>query len=125
MNFLSLQFILTLPLITAALFYLGSRAVITQRIWSRYPPRLAAFMDCASCSGFWFGVCVSAVSLGKEYWGSVPSLYNVVGYVTQVVTYGLISLETTPLIAALHQKSMEFLGSAVEQEEIEEESDDG
>ena len=121
MNIVSLDVVLTLPFITAALFYLGSRAVITQGIWSRYPPRLAAFMDCASCSGFWFGVCVSAVSLVRAYWGSALTLDNVLGCVTQVVGYGLISLTTTPLVAALHQKAMEFLGSAVEQEE----SDDG
>ena len=58
-------------LITIALFFGGSRAVITRFIWSRYPPTLDRFMDCPMCSGAWYGALVSIVftQLGYHYPG--------------------------------------------------------
>jgi hypothetical protein len=49
------------PLLTCTLWYLGTRAVITSWLWSRYPPRLARFMDCSACAGFWYGFAVAAL----------------------------------------------------------------
>lgn len=44
------------PLVTTALYYLGAWALVTRWLWSRYPPVLGAFMVCAACSGFWYGL---------------------------------------------------------------------
>lgn len=94
------------PLLTAAIFYLGSRAVITSWIWSRYPRWLAMLADCAACSGFWAGLGVAwalrfpFLGLDGHHW------------FTPVVV-GLCSMIWTPLVAALHQHAMITLGSAI------------
>lgn len=92
-------------LVAAALYYLGSRALITQWLWSRYPQRIATFMDCAACSGFWYGFFPA---LGRHVRDGV----SFEGIVTAIVI-GLCTLVTTPMLAALMQLSIERLGSAV------------
>jgi hypothetical protein len=45
---------LLLPLTGAVLYYLGYWAALTKPLWSRYPPRVRAFMACPACSGTWY-----------------------------------------------------------------------
>lgn len=97
--------ILFIVLITTALYYLGSRALITSWLWSRYPQRLARFMDCAACTGFWYGLGVTLV-LGS----SVP--FDVPTWGVPIIV-GLCSMVWTPLVAALMQIALERLGSVV------------
>ncbi len=97
-------------LVAAALFYLGSRALITQWLWSRYPQRIATFMDCAACSGFWYGFLPA---LGRHVHNGV----DFEGAITAIVI-GLCTLVTTPMLAALMQLSIEHLGSSVPSHEM-------
>jgi hypothetical protein len=98
------------PILCATFFYLLSRAVVTSWLWTRYPRWLAAFLDCASCSGTWIGLILAIVGghvydldfLGLD--GESPSTWPVVA---------LCSTLWTPLVAALHQKALEFLGTAI------------
>jgi len=93
------------PLLTAALFYLGSRATITSWLWNRYPSRLANFMDCSACTGFWYGLLLET-GLG----GWRPFL-GVGDY--SVIFVGLCSIVWTPIVAALMQHSLFILGTVV------------
>jgi hypothetical protein len=95
-------------LLTTAFWYLGTRALITQPLWSRYPVKLARFMDCAACSGFWWGVVVY-LFLTQVVQESVLGL-NTAVYAPVI---GFSSLIWTPLVAALHQRALDGLGSAV------------
>ena len=95
-------FMLTVP---AALWYLGSRATITSRLWSSYPPKIAAFMDCAACTGFWWGLVVFGFLWGCDLAGGY-SWYTAPGW-------GFASLVTTPLVAYLHDQALYRLGTAV------------
>lgn len=97
--------LLLLPLITTALWYLGTRATITQWLWSRYSPKLARFMDCAACAGFWWGVVAFTLMI-VAYKKPLNTLYY-------VPVIGLSSMVWTPLIAYLHDQAMLRLGSAV------------
>lgn len=95
-------------LVTTALYYLGSRAEITRFLWSRYPYRLAKFLDCAACAGFWYGggVALAAEALGFPLLPGVnPAWVAVIG--------AFSSLVWTPMLAFLHQESLIRLGSAV------------
>lgn len=97
--------ILLLPLVTTALWYLGTRATITAPVWSRYPAPLARFMDCAACAGFWWGV-VAYTAMGCAY-ESVPYTLSYIPVI------GFSSMIWTPLVAYLHDRAMLNLGSAV------------
>lgn len=101
-------------LLTTALWYLGTRAAITELIWSRYPPRLARFMDCAACAGFWWGIVVYLL-LTKICTLSVMGLYSM--YTAPLI--GLCSLVWTPLVAHLHDQALLRLGSAIAREDGE------
>lgn len=104
------------PLLTAALFYLGSRAVITQFIWSRYPSGLAALMDCAACSGTWYGLGV-AVAVGNAAKLNFGQLAYDSWYTPPIVA--LCSMVWTPIVANVLQRSLFGLGSAVSSTESE------
>ncbi len=52
-------------LISTALWYLGSRAMVTHAIWSRYSSNVAKFMDCPACSGFWYGLFLAS-TIGRQ-----------------------------------------------------------
>ena len=97
-------------MLTTAAYYLGSRAMITRPIWSLYPPRLAAFMDCPSCSGFWYGLIVGAIGcggLGLPFLGlDTLQLYT-------PLAVALCSMVWTPVLAAIQHTAFERLGSAV------------
>ena len=100
-------------LLSTALWYLGSRAVITQSIWSRYPRGLAQFMDCPACTGWWWGF-VLAATIGYmehlDYLG-LPSD----SFVTHV-SAGLGSVVLTPIMAGLMQWGFERTGSAISED---------
>ena len=96
-------------LVTPALYYLGSRAMLTAPLWTRYPARFSLFMDCSACSGTWYGALVG--TFGGYYLG-LPFL-GLDG--DNPVTIGLValcSMTWTPIVAAFMQWAFEMLGSA-------------
>lgn len=98
--------ILLFVLVSTACFYLGSRAVITRFLWSRYPSWLASFMDCAACSGFWYGLGLAIV------WGQWrPLPFDLPLEAAPLV--GLCSMVWTPFGAAMMQRSIDDVGTAV------------
>ncbi len=109
-----LELILFYALLSSALYYLGSRAMITQWLWSRYPQRFARFMDCAACTGFWYGLTL-ALALG--WWDPRYRLFDLPLVAAPLV--GLCSLVWTPLVASLMQAGLDRLGSAVPDAEPE------
>jgi len=106
------------PLLTAALFYLGSRAQITSWLWSRYPTRLAVFMDCPYCTGFWYGLAVSLIlqlPLGELAGDQVKT----------ILVVGFCSIVWTPVIAGLTSLMHAQLGSIVDPTQDQEEHGGG
>ena len=104
------------PLLTAALYYLGSRAVITQALWSRYPPRLAAFMDCPYCTGTWYGALVALIGgfyLDLDFLALAGDAWPT------IVVVALCSMMWTPMVAAVAQHSFYVLGTALGTESSE------
>ncbi len=97
--------ILIYPLLTAALYYLGARALVTKWLWSRYPKKLDDFMNCAACSGFWYGVTVGLVG----HAAGVPFLGSTAWSV--VVVIGLASVIWTPVVANLHDRAIAQLSA--------------
>lgn len=94
-------------LLSAAMFYLGSRALITRAIWSRYPQRVAQFMDCAACTGFWWGT-IWALIIGRYFEldaGPLPALHP-----ATPALVGLCMVVLTPLSAAAMQWGLDYLG---------------
>jgi hypothetical protein len=102
--------IILYPLVTTALFYLGSRAMITQRLWSRYPAWLASWADCAACSGAWYGALVAYIG---GYRLGLP-LMEMPGASAPTVIFGaMASMVWTPIVAAVMQWGLSYLGSTV------------
>jgi hypothetical protein len=101
-------------LLTSAAFYLGSRAKITQPLWSRYPKGFARFADCASCTGFWyglfFGMALSWRPISLPVAGIPPGSW----YAPLIIA--MCSIVTTPIVAGLMQAGFERLGTAVPDE---------
>jgi hypothetical protein len=94
-------------LLTSSAFYLGSRAVITRALWSRYPRWLASWADCAACSGAWYGAGFALLlrdKLAHPFGAGIPG----------PILVGLCSIVSTPIVAGLMQAGFERLGSAVE-----------
>ena len=104
--------LLIYALLTPALFYLGSRATVTSWLWSRYPSKLAKFMDCAACSGAWYGVLVSTV-LRLPYDGVYGEADECPTWAIPIVI-GLCSMVWTPIIGGIMQAGFERLGTTVE-----------
>lgn len=96
-----------LALLTTSAFYLGSRAVVTEFLWSRYPVRFARFMDCAACSGFWYGL-IAGAALGPTM--ELPPTLNLV---YGPVLIGLCSIVWTPIVAGVMQRGFEQLGAVI------------
>lgn len=107
-----MQALILYPLLSTALYYLGSRALITEAIWRRYPPELARFADCAACTGFWWGL-ILALTLGQHEHMDFLSLSHD-DLVTPIVV-AFCSLVWTPIVAGLMQRGLDFLGVAVTQ----------
>ena len=91
-------------LLSTAAYFLGSRAIITRPIWSRYPKWLDSFMLCAACSGFWYGV---AASVGIGWYLDVPFLVLPGRFWLTPPIVGLCSLVFTPWLAAKHVTALE------------------
>lgn len=111
-----METLLLYALCTAAMFYLGSRAVITSFMWSRYPPKLASFMDCSACSGTWYGALVGLVGgyyLGLDFMGLSGARP------ITVAAIALCSMTWTPIVAGFVQRGFDTLGSAVGGDEPE------
>lgn len=103
-------------LCTASLFYLGSRALITSFLWSRYPRQLASFMDCSACSGTWYGGLVGYVG---GYHLGLPFLGLPGDSPATVAAVALCSMAWTPIVAGFVQRGFDALGSAVDSDEPE------
>ena len=104
-------------LITPALFYLGSRALITRFLWSNYPPALALFMDCSACTGAWYGALIGYIG---GYHLDLPFLGLVGASPITVVAVALCSMTWTPIVAGCVQRSFDALGHAAPIEDLPE-----
>lgn len=91
-----------------ALWYLGSRALITQAIWMRYPQRLATFMDCPACTGFWWGLILA---LAGRYTELVPDAG------LHPILAGLASIFLVAVGAGILTRALTEAGTAVAQAE--------
>ena len=100
--------VLLYPLITAMFYYLGARAMITQWLWSRYPPWLDHFMMCSACTGVWYGAAVAAVG---GYGLGVPFVGLAGDHWSTVIVVALCSGVWTPFMSLAHIKALEALGS--------------
>ncbi len=95
-------------LISTALWYLGSRALVTRWLWSKYPKPLSEFMDCPACVGFWWGLLldwqvsphVGGHALGLPSWP-----------IWTLILTGLCLLVTTPIVAGLMQRGFDSAGT--------------
>ncbi len=98
--------------VVTSIFYLSTRAAVSQWLWSRYPRWLANLLDCAACSGFWWSALVMVAARVAGVW-VLPLPWGPSAWVLAPCV-GLIG---TPLLAYLHQEAMMRLGTAVEPEE--------
>jgi hypothetical protein len=114
-----IETLLVYALLTTAMFYLGSRAVVTRWLWSRYPSKLAHFMDCAACSGAWYGLIIGYVAQllhnGAGQTLQPPGLLSLSEPYSPIVV-ALCSMVWTPIVAGFMQAGFERLGSAVNDE---------
>jgi hypothetical protein len=92
-------------LIASALYYLGSRAKITEFLWSRYPPAFDKFMMCAACTGFWLGLGL-AFLIG--WWHEIPFLLLPGRFWLTPIIVAITSVVLTPLFAAAHLRALEY-----------------
>jgi hypothetical protein len=105
-----MQTLILYALLTSSMFYLGSRAVVTRFLWSRYPAGFAAFMDCSACSGTWYGLVV-AFTGGYVFHLSFMGLPGESWATAAIVA--LCSMTWTPIVAGFMQRGFDTLGSAV------------
>jgi hypothetical protein len=99
----------TVPLyavLVTALYYLGFWAKITESIWSRYPAKLATFMGCAACSGFWYGALLTLIVGRITGWGYLGLPWH---HPLAPLLAGLVALVTTPPLAALHLHALDAI----------------
>jgi hypothetical protein len=103
-----MQALFLYALITPALYYLGSKALITQRLWTWYEerwPRFGAFMQCAACSGTWYGM-----ASGTLGWFAFELPFLGVEHDLSFLLVGLGSCFWTPVLAATHDRALRYLG---------------
>lgn len=91
-------------LLATTLYYLGAGAMITEWLWSRYPPRVDYFMRCAACAGTWYGMVMTIIGHHVLDWRFLP---DEPGWSFAIT--GLITMVTTPLIAARHDRALRYL----------------
>lgn len=90
-------------LLTTAIYYLMSRALITKFLWSRYPNILDQYFLCAACSGFLYG---GAVALAIGWTQDLPFLGLPGQFWVTPIIVGLCSMVWTPILGRLHVRSM-------------------
>jgi len=91
--------------LTATVYSLFTQALIMSWLWSRYPPRLAYFMSCPSCSGFWYGVGCGALG----YWQGWPFLNLPGQYWLTPILVGFCAYWWTPVMARIYNDAYEGL----------------
>lgn len=96
--------LLLYAVIATALWYLGSRAVITRALWSRYPTRFASFMDCPACVGFWWGLILALVA------GVHPE--HLPRTELHPILVGLVMIVLVAIFAGIMQRALWEAGSA-------------
>lgn len=101
-------------LASTALWYLGSRALITRSIWSRYPAGFGRFMDCPACTGFWYGFALAA-TLGRHRDYAFLDLDGREPYTPFLV--GLCMIAIVPIFAGLLQWGFWQAGEAATHDE--------
>jgi hypothetical protein len=94
--------------VSAALYYLGSRARVTRFLWSRYPNGFDDFMLCAACTGTWFGFALGT-TLG--WWQHLPYLGLPGGHPVTIIVAGLCSMVWTPIMADKMAGSLERMAA--------------
>jgi hypothetical protein len=99
--------VILFSLLSASAYYLGSRAIITRAIWSRYPTWLVGFMDCSGCTGFWWGAIIAAVS---GTWAPTSYLGMPTNKPIVWPLVGLCSIVLTPIAAGAMQRGLDALG---------------
>jgi hypothetical protein len=102
--------LLLYAMLTTAAYYLGSRAVITEWLWSRYTPKLAKFFDCSACSGFWYGA-VAGMTLG--WCGEIAPLELPARAPYTPILIGLCSMVWTPITAGIMHLGFGWNGTTV------------
>lgn len=90
--------------IATALWYLGSRALITRAIWTRYPHSLATFMDCPACTGFWWGLILAILGRHTSF---VPDAE------LHPILVGLASIFLVAVGAGIMQRGLSEAGTAI------------
>lgn len=96
-------------LLATAFYFLGARTLVTGWLWLRYPPRLAYFMDCAMCTGFWYGVGLAFA--GRAGW--LPELRLAEHDAINIVTTGLAMLVLVPVVAGIVTRGLAENGHTV------------
>lgn len=97
-------------LLTTGLYYLGAWAKITKPLWSRYPNGLTSFMECAACTGMWYGTLVGLCG----WYADLPFL----GLSTQqeapvyALLVGVCAMVWTPPLAWLHLRALHEIAQA-------------
>lgn len=126
-----MQMLLLFTLVSTALYYLGSRALITRWLWSRYPPKLARFADCPACTAFWHGVMLSLIfgDLFEPLFtrGRLLARYNAAfmepySIALEAILVGLCLLVLTPIVAGLMQHALVVVGSVIDDEALDDQT---
>jgi hypothetical protein len=102
-------------LISTALWYLGSRALITRWLWENYHPTLARFMDCPACVGFWHGLLLT-ITLGRVK-GVVP--FGLDTHLDSAIVVGLCSIVMTAICAGLMQHMLMLVGNVAVDDDLD------
>lgn len=109
-----MQTLVLFSILSASLFYLGSRATITGWLWSRYPPGFARFADCPACTGFWNGALLSLIFgdlFDPVFTRGIVEPYSIA---LEAVLVGLCMIVLTPIVAGIMQYALGVVGHAVE-----------
>jgi hypothetical protein len=93
------------PLLCVAAFYLLAQARITEPIWSRYPDRLDAFMQCSACTGFWYGLGCGALGWAQD-WNFL--LLDGRDWLTPLIV-AFCGIVWTPILARVHTEALYVL----------------
>lgn len=100
--------LLLYALLTTAMFYLFSRAMISKPLWSRYPSWLDYYTSCSACSGFLYGVVVAS-AIGWTQ--NLPFLGLDGRFWATPIVVGLCAIVWTPLLGDLHVRALLQLGA--------------